>query len=323
MKLVIQMPALNEEKTIKDVIEAIPRDIDGIDEYQVLVVNDGSTDRTAEIAAAAGADVVSHEQRMGVGAAFRTGIARATELRADIIVTIDSDGQFNPEDISKVIAPILKNEADFVTASRFIDPEFLPTMTRAKRWGNDLIARWLSALTKQRFYDVSCGFRAYSSNAYQRLVPMGEFTYTHETFLTLAFSGIRIKEVPVHVRGIREHGKSRVAGNLFKYGWRAAVIILKTYRDYKPLRFFGSMSGVLTVFALGFFAFLMYVKNTTGVFTPHKWSGFMAGSFAAAAIATFLMGVVAEMLDRIRIAQDEILFRVRRLEAKLTDNTKK
>jgi len=314
MKLVVQMPALNEEKTLVSVIQGIPRDIPGIDEVAVLVVDDGSTDRTGELARQAGAQVVRHEHPRGVGMAFRTGLERSAELGADILVTIDSDGQFDPRDIPKLVEPIVKGEAEFVTASRFADPALAPEMPWAKRWGNDVIARWLSATVGKRFYDVSCGFRAYSRNAYLRLVLLGEFTYTHEVVLNLAFCRIPIREQPVRVRGVREFGKSRVASNLFRYAWRAASIILKTYRDYRPLRFFGYMSAGMLVLATGFLAFAISVKIRTGVFTPHKWAVVLAMGLAVTAVAVFLVGMVAEMLDRIRVAQDELLFRVRRLE---------
>ncbi len=323
MKLVVQIPALNEEATIESVIRAIPSNIPGIDVIQVLVVDDGSSDRTSEIATSCGAHVVRHEQTRGVGAAFRSGIEQAEQLDADIIVTIDADGQFNPADIPALAAPIVAGEADFVTASRFIDPALVPVMTGIKKWGNDFMARWVSRLVKQRFHDVSCGFRAYSRNAYLRLVLLGEFTYTHETFLALAYARVRMKEIPVKVRGTREHGKSRVASNLFHYGVRTAGIILKTYRDYKPLRFFTQIALCLWIAAFGFFAFLMSVYIERGGFTPHKWAGVVSIVLAAAGMALFLVGVVAEMLDRIRVTLDEALFRIRRLEKKLSDIEKR
>ena len=317
MKLVAQIPALNEEKSIERVLAAIPRGIPGVDEVVVLVVDDGSRDRTAELARAAGAVVVSHAQNRGVGVAFRTGLAKATDLGADIVVTLDADGQFDPADIPALIDPILKGEADFVTASRFLDPALVPEMPAAKRWGNDFMSRWVSSLTHKRFQDVSCGFRAYSKNAYLRLNLLGNFTYTHEVFLTLAFADVPIREIPIRVRGVREHGKSRVANNLFHYGWRTASIILKTYRDYRPLKFFSKIAVALAGLGLLFLAFLMSVKIQTGVFTPHKWSGFVGSAFVAAGGVVFLVGVVAEMLDRIRASADEALFRIRRVEADL------
>ncbi len=317
MKLVVQMPALNEEASIGRVLESIPRSLPGVDEVQVLVVDDGSTDRTAELAREKGAVVVSHAQNRGVGAAFRSGLAKATELDADILVTIDADGQFDPNDIPTVIAPILEGEADFVTASRFLDPALVPEMPFAKRWGNDFMARWVSSITHKSFKDVSCGFRAYSRNACLRLNLLGNFTYTHEVFLTLAFADVPIREVPVRVRGVREHGKSRVASNLFHYGWRTASIILKTYRDYRPLKFFSKIAAVLGVLGLGFLLFLLSVKLRTGGLFPHKWAGFAGGAFLGAGGAVFLVGVVAEMLDRIRAAGDEALFRIRHLESEI------
>lgn len=317
MNVVVQLPALNEAQAIASVIERIPRRMPGVSAVSVLVVDDGSTDGTSKIARSLGASVVRHERTLGVGAAFRSGLARAAEMGADLVVTIDADGQFDPADIPAVIGPILKGEADFVTASRFLDPALTPEMPRAKRWGNDFMARWISSLVGLRFLDVSCGFRAYSRNAYLRLVLLGDFTYTHETFLSLAFARIPIREVPVRVRGVREHGDSRVAGNLWRYGWRTAGIILKTYRDYRPLRFFSYLSGAALAGAFGFLAFLLSVKIRTGMFTPHKWSGFAAGALFGVALALYLVGVVAEMLDRLRVAQDETLFRVRRLETEL------
>jgi len=317
MKLVVQLPALNEEKSIERVLDSIPLEISGVDEVVKLVVDDGSTDRTAELARAKGAVVVSHVRNRGVGAAFRTGLAKATDLGADIIVTIDADGQFNTADIPKLIDPILKGEADFVTASRFLDPALVPEMPAAKRWGNDFMARWVSAITHKCFKDVSCGFRAYSRNAYLRLNLLGNFTYTHEVFLTLAFADVPIQEIPVVVRGVREHGKSRVASNLFRYGWRTASIILKTYRDYRPLKFFSKIAAVLGGLGILFLLFLLSVKLRTGGFFPHKWAGFAGAAFLGAGGAVFLVGVVAEMLDRIRASADEALFRIRRLESDL------
>jgi glycosyltransferase involved in cell wall biosynthesis len=128
MKLIVTIPALNEEKTIAGVIRGVPRDVPGVDEVEVIVCNDGSTDKTAELAEEAGALVIDIHGRPGLGTVFRTGIERAMRRGADIVVNIDGDGQFQSGDIAKLIRPILDDQADFVTCSRFKDPAFRPIM---------------------------------------------------------------------------------------------------------------------------------------------------------------------------------------------------
>ncbi len=317
MKLVVQIPALNEEATLRDVIRRVPRKLPSVDQVEVVVVDDGSTDRTAAIALEEGAHLVQHPVRRGVGAAFRSGLEKSMQLGADVIVTIDADGQFDPADIPLVAGPVVRGEADFATASRFLDPALEPEMPRVKRWGNSFMSRWVSRLTGRTFHDVSCGFRAYGPEAFLRLVLLGDFTYTHETFLALAFAGLRMVEVPVRVRGTREHGESRVANNLWRYGWRTAAIILKTYRDYKPLRFFGWLSAVPGSIAALLSLFLLGWRIYSGGFSPHKWAGFVAAALGGVAVLIYLVGVMAEMLDRVRAAQDELLYRIRRLERRV------
>ena len=313
-KLVIQLPALNESASIEAVLKALPTSLAGVRDIRVVVVDDGSTDDTGRIAAAQGATVIRHARPLGVGAAFRSGLQCATEMAADIVVTLDADGQFDPNDIAALIAPILSNEADFVTASRFKDSAYEPAMPGMKRWGNMVIAGWISRMTGQKFADVSCGFRAYSRNAFLRLNLTGEFTYTHEVFLSLAFSGLRIREVPVRVRGERQHGTSRVADNLFHYACRAAGIILGTYRDYWPLRFFSMIAMVC--FGIGAIALgglgLHWLR--TGAFTPYKAVGFFGGCCWGAALLVYLIGLVAQMQVRIRSGLEDVLYRVRRLD---------
>src|SRR5688572_12779843 len=170
MKLVVTIPALNEEKTIAGVVGGIPRHIPGIHDVEVIVINDGSTDRTAEEAEAAGAMVVNVKGRPGLGTIFRIGVERAMRRGADIICNIDGDGQFDPRDIAKLVVPLLRDEADFVTCSRFADPSLLPTMPRVKFLGNRVVTgliNWVCGGTK--FSDVSCGFRAFNREAAYRM----------------------------------------------------------------------------------------------------------------------------------------------------------
>lgn len=307
LSIAVLIPALNEEKQLGQVIEAIPAFVD-----HLIVVDDGSTDRTVEVAEEKGARVISHKSNRGVGAALSTGVKAVLEMDVDILVNIDGDGQFDPADIEKLVQPILEGRADFVSASRFIDKAYKPKMPRAKYWGNKWMSRFISRLTRQKFYDVSCGFRAYSRETLQRLNLFGEFTYTQETFIDLAFKGISILEVPVHVRGSREFGKSRVASNLCKYAFQTLNIILRTFRDNKPYRLFGAMSFIVFLMGLGFAIFLGQHYLRTGFFTPHKWAGFIAGFLFVVSLLLLLIGFVLDMFARMRRNQEEILFQLKR-----------
>jgi len=305
--IAVVLPAFNEEAQIGEVIAAIPDFVD-----HIIVVDDGSTDQTAQIAEKAGAVTISHKNNRGVGAAFNTGVQTVLTMQADIMVNMDADGQFNPKDIEKLIQPIIEGEAGFVTASRFIDKEFVPRMPAIKRIGNRFMSRFISRLTKHKFYDVSCGFRAYNRDTLHRLNLFGDFTYTQETFIDLVFKHIDVLEVPVHVEGKRAHGKSRVASNLFRYGYQTLQIIIRTFRDNKPFRLFGSMSVISFLIGLGFGTFLGIHYLQHGEFTPHKWAGFVSGFFLVVGLLLLLIGFVLDMFARMRRVQEEILFELKR-----------
>jgi glycosyltransferase involved in cell wall biosynthesis len=212
-RLLVVLPALNEAATIADVIERIPRNLPGIDCVDILLVDDGSTDETAELARRSGAEVISHNINRGVGAAIQTGLGEAIRRRVDIAVNIDSDGQFDPATIRDLIAPVLEGRADMATASRFKDRALVPSMPAAKRFGNWAMAKLVSFLSAGDYADVSCGFRAYSKEALLRLVLTGSFTYTQESFLVLAAKGMKIVEVPIPVRGaIQQHPRGCRSG---------------------------------------------------------------------------------------------------------------
>ncbi|MGE0679734.1 MAG: glycosyltransferase family 2 protein [Candidatus Binatia bacterium] len=311
LRLVVAIPALNEEKTVGEVIQGIPDYIPGVSVIEVLVVDDGSEDQTAERATQAGAHVIRHPFTGGVGSAFHTALIYSIEHDVDLLVSIDADGQFNPADIPRLVAPIVAGVGDFTTASRFKDPRLTPQMPKLKLWGNRQMSRLVSRLTGQTFSDVSCGMRCYSRQALLQLCVLAPFTYTQEVFLNLAFKRLRIVEVPVCVRGEREFGRSRVAGNLWRYGLQTASIVFRSYRDYHPLRFFGGIAVVLVLFAVGLAAFLLIHYVRTGSFSPHKWAGFGAVTFGALALIMGHLGMVGDMLNRQRIYLEELLYRQR------------
>lgn len=312
LHLLVAMPALNEQDTIAGVIRAIPSDIPGIAVISVLVVDDGSSDTTASLARAEGATVISHTARLGLSRAFASIIRYARESDADLLVTLDSDGQFDPADIPALLEPILAGRADFTTASRFKDPSLTPQMPAAKLWGNRQISRLVSRLAGTRLHDVSCGMRAYTRDALLRLNLVGDYTYTHEVILTLAYGGFAIEEVPIKVRGERQFGQSRIASNLWQYALQTSRIILLCYRDHRPLAFFGRLAaglcglGTLMVLAL-FVHYLIF-----GAFSPHKWLGFTGAALFAFGAQALLLGLVGDMLRRHRIYLEDILYELRR-----------
>jgi glycosyltransferase involved in cell wall biosynthesis len=307
----VAIPALDEEATIGAVIAAIPERIDGISRIDVVVVDDGSTDRTGAIARELGAAVVRHPVPGGVGSAFHAALGHLVESGADLLVTLDGDGQFDPSEIAAVVAPVLSGDADLAIGSRFKDPALTPTMPALNRWGNKLVSHIISGLIGQRFHDVSCGMRCYSRRAAQSLHVIGRFTYTQEVILSLAVKRLVIAEVPIRVRGVRPHGKSRVARSVFAYAWRAGKIILRAYRDYFPLRFFGALAlGLLgPALCLGTFLLAHYLR--TGTLSPHKWAGAISGVLLVLAVLSAQLGVVGDMLNRHRLYMEELLYHAR------------
>jgi glycosyltransferase involved in cell wall biosynthesis len=311
LALLVVIPALDEEKTVASVIRGIPQELPGVASVAVLVVDDGSSDGTGAAAEAAGAQVIRHESPRGVGAAFATALRNGIDVGADLIVSIDADGQFDPADIAALIEPVRSGGADFASASRFADPALVPRMPFMKLWGNRVMARLVSRLTGQNFHDVSCGMRCYSRRAALSLNPIGRFTYTQEVFLNLAFKQLRIAEVPVVVRGEREFGRSRVAGNLWRYGLNTGGIIFRCYRDYRPMLFFGSIALVLAAVGFGLLAFLGFHYWNSGGFSPHKWAGFSGAGALVLALLVFFAGLIGDMLNRHRIYLEELLYRLR------------
>ena len=311
MRLIILIPAYNEEETIASVLNAIPEVFPGMDDVRTLVVDDGSTDKTAAIAREAGAVVVSHGHNRGVGRAFTTGLSKALELGADIMVNIDADGQFSPDEIPLLINPILKGEADFVVGDRFsarnVKIQKPEHMSGIKFWGNKGMSWFISTLTGYKFQDVSCGFRAYSREAMLQLNLAGQFTYTQETFIDLADKGLTIKNVPVSVTYFPGRD-SRVAGSLLNYAIKSGKIIFRAYRDYKPLRFFGWMglANFILGSVLGLIMLLIYIR--IGKFTPYKFIGFGGIYFVSLGILFWVVGLLADMFVKVRKTQEKILY---------------
>lgn len=306
-RLLVAIPCLNEAATIAQVVNEVPRSISEMSCVDVLVIDDGSNDNTSSEAKAAGAQVLRHPRNRGVGSAFQSAVNYAIENNYDLMVNIDGDRQFNPQDIPKLVAPIVALEADMVTASRFIDSSFTPKMPKVKLIGNYLMSYLISQLVRRKFADVSCGFRCYSRESLLKLNLHGAFTYTQETFLDFAVKQMEIKEVPITVVYFPER-KSRVAGSIVKYAINTAKIIFRGYRDYFPLRFFWSIAGILSIpailLAIVFFGHYLI----TGLFSGYLFAGFSSAFMFILSAVFFVLGIVTDMLDRIRTNQERVLY---------------
>ena len=317
MKLVVMIPAYNEEESIGDVIKGIILVHDRIlnlnglvEDVSILVINDGSKDNTVGVAEEAGADkIISHKRNEGLGRAFATGIENSLLMGADVIVNLDADGQFDPRDIPRLVKPIIDGEADMVTCTRFADKP--PDMPWLKKFGNRRFTKLVNLLTGGNFTDTQCGFRAYSRDAAMRLALFGRYTYTQEVFLDLARKGMKIIEIPCKVKGERE-GESRLIKSVSSYGFKSLLIILRSYRDFQPLRFFGGIG--LGMFIPGVVIALILAIRLLLI---HRISPYMSLVYISlvliiVGVLLVVLGLVADMLDRQRRLQEEILYRLRK-----------
>jgi len=244
MKLVVLIPAFNEAGNIENAIHKIPKKISGIDKIEILVVDDGSTDNTFDVALNAGAHkVVSHKRNQGVGATFMTGIQNAISMGADVVVTFDADSQFDPKEISELIIPIINDQWDVVIGSRFLKekPKDIPY---SKFLGNKIFSKIVSLTVDKKFTDTQTGFRAYSREALLGISVVNEFTYTQEVLIDLKFKGFKIGEIPVTVTYDNKR-KSRVVKNIFNYSYRAMSIIIRTFIYHRPILVLGLLGVIL------------------------------------------------------------------------------
>lgn len=291
-RLLVGIPALDESKTVATVVGRVPRSIPGVNRVDVLVVDDGSHDSTAAEAAAAGARVICHRRNRGLGASFRTSLGAARAGGHTILVTIDADGQFDAADIPSLVEPIVSGRADVVTCSRFLSSG--SSFPLVKRLGNRLVASTVSSLCGLRIHDATCGFRAYGPLALEQISSFSRFTYTQEALIDLAWKGLDILEVPLPVRPSREHGKSRISSNLWRYAALSLGAMYSAAHDHMPWRFYG-LPGLLLILAglaMEIFVFVRWLL--VSLITPFKGVA-IAGLFLV--VLGLLLLMVASLAD--------------------------
>lgn len=306
----IIIPAYNEQDTIGDVISRIPRE--KIPGCRIIVVDDGSQDATRELSGKAGADeVISFTQNRGLGVAFQKGVDAAVSMGADYVVNIDADGQFSPQDIPRLLEPVLSGQADVSVCSRFRDKELEPSMPYVKKTGNKFFSWFISWITGMRLTDTQCGFRAYNREAALNLNIQSKYTYTQEAIIELAEKGFRITEVPLNVKGQRK-GKSKIVDSSIKYGMRSSLILLRTIRDYHPLRFFGGIGAILFSIGLLCGVFLALRLALTGLVYPYRSLVTFSAMMNILGFIVFILALLADMQNRQRRLIEKNLYIVRR-----------
>jgi glycosyltransferase involved in cell wall biosynthesis len=235
VKLIIQIPCFNEEETLPVTLADLPREVPGVDVVEWLVVDDGSTDRTVEVARELGVDhVVSHGRNRGLATAFMTGIDACLRAGADVIVNTDADNQYQAASIPDLIAPVLAGRADMVVGERPIAEisDFSWSKKVLQRLGSSVVRRFSGTGVR----DAASGFRAYTRDAAMRVQVFGRYTYTMETIVQAGWNGIAIESVPIGVNA--KTRESRLVKSSSRYVWRSAQAIIRSFALYKPFRFF-------------------------------------------------------------------------------------
>lgn len=307
LKLVIQIPAYNEESVIASTLRGLPRAIPGVGSIEVIVVDDGSTDRTAEIAEAEGARVVRLKQHQGLARAFKAGLEAALCQGADIIVNTDADNQYDSADIASLIAPLLAGEADIVVGDRGVrtSVHFSPV----KRWLQHVGSQVVSHAAGIQIPDATSGFRAFSRDAALKLNVLSDHTYTLETLIQAGARGMRVVYVPVRTNPpVRP---SRLIRSIPSFVALSTVSIIRFYAMYRPLRMFTVIGSILI--AAGALLGLQFV------FVTSQHTGGMQVLVLAAILTiigfqTVIAGLIADLIQMNRRLLEEIVLRLRRLE---------
>lgn len=307
MKLIIQIPCYNEEKTLPEVVRDLPTNLPGIDTIEYLIIDDGSADRTVEVARELGVHhVLSLGSNQGLATAFLRGIARCLELGADVIVNTDGDNQYDGHSIGDLIAPVVEKRLDVVVGSRPIEEieHFSFLKKRLQRLGSYVVQQFSGT----QIPDTTSGFRAYSAEAAMQLHVFNRYTYTLETIIQAGHMHMRIGHVPIGVNA--KTRESRLISSIPKYIRRSGVTILRSYMTYKPLRTFlyaalvPGMAGLILCFR-----FLYFYLFGSG--RGHLQSLILAAILLILSFLLVLLGVLSDLISANRQLIQETLFRIR------------
>jgi glycosyltransferase involved in cell wall biosynthesis len=311
MKLIVQIPCLNEEAQLPATLADLPRSVPGFDEVEVLVIDDGSTDRTVEVARRLGVDhIVRLTNNKGLAFAFQAGLDAALKLGADVIVNTDADNQYSAADLPALVAPILAGDADMVIGDRQVMniEHFSAAKKRLQRLGS-WVVRQASGTDVP---DATSGYRAYNREAALGLVVVSKFTYTLESLIQAGKSLTAVAHVPVATNDKMRESR------LFKSNWnyirRNMLAIFRIYTGWEPLAVFTTLSALLVVGALASFTPFLWDWLVNGDRSGHLQSILLGGVLFIAAVQVFALGVIADLVAAHRVVSQRTLERVRRIE---------
>ena len=310
MKLVVQIPCLDEEKTLPEALASIPRRIPGIDEVVVLVIDDGSADRTSAVAREHGADhIVRFPRHKGLAYGFMAGLDASLKLGADVIVNTDADNQYPGDQIPALIAPILAGEADLVIGDRGISQveHFSWTKRRLQEVGSWVVRK----VSNTEVPDTTSGFRAMTRETALRLNIVSEFTYTLESIIQAGKKRMAIASLPIRSQETRP---SRLFGSTFEYVKRSAATIVRIYAMYEPFKLFTLLGGLLLFLgtALGLrYAFFWWHGDVRG----HLQSAILSVLLLILGFQALQWGILADLIASNRKLLEDVLYRVRKMES--------
>ncbi len=316
MKLIIQIPCFNEEKTLPETIADLPKKIDGIDIIEYLIIDDGSKDRTVEVARECGVShVVKQTRNKGLAKGFMAGIDACLRLGADIIVNTDADNQYCGADIEKLVRPILEGVSDIVIGERpIMDTEHFSWKKKQFQKLGSWVVRVAS---KTKVPDAPSGFRAYSREAALRLNVINEYTYTLETIIQAGRNKTAISSVPIRTNP--ETRPSRLFSSMWKYMQRSAVVIVRSFMMYRPLTFFLWIGAILMLCGIGIgIRYIVLLIQNPGA--GHIQSLILAAIFSIIGFQTISIGMLADIISANRKILEDVQYRVRKAEVQKNRN---
>jgi len=313
-KLIIQIPCFNEEKALPVTLKELPRKLPGISKVEWLIIDDGSTDRTVEVARELGVDhVVRLIRHQGLAKGFMAGVQACVELGADIIVNTDADNQYNAGDIPKLVQPILDGKAEIVVGARPISEikHFSPLKKLFQKWGSWMVRK----VSQTEIEDAPSGFRAISREAAMRMHVFSEYTYTIETIIQAGQKGMAIVSVPIRTNDFLR--KSRLIHSIPAYLARSTNTILRIFMTYQPLEFFrfpGLISfSVGTILGFRFLYYAIFTSNSTG----HIQSLILAAVLLILGGILFVFGLLADLISVNRKLLENVEYKIQRLDEKI------